>query len=122
MDQLYDQKELIFRPTDENFDVMACRTKILQIGHSFQDPLEDEVFLICDNDESRELAMIQRRDDPTLGFPSVLLIRVQPHEIAINQSAGIEFLSYSEIFVRWLMKKYPCQITNEYGDDVTDLR
>lgn len=120
MDALFDQEELIFVPRDGTFDVDRLSQRILEIGYSFRDEIDPAVFMVCMDEESREYSCKGRQEAPEEGFPYVLIIRVEPEQVMVNQFAGPEFLDYSREFVTWLVENFPCRVRNESGQDLTD--
>ncbi|MFY0569915.1 hypothetical protein ACN28E_39635 [Archangium lansingense] len=119
MDKLLEQQELYFYPLSGGFDVERVAEVIRPIGFSYQAEAEPLVFLILRDEESREACRARRQSNPTAPLPYVLLIRVQPDEIIVNQFAGPDFSPYSRVFLEWLLANYECSVHNEERTDLT---
>ena len=112
----YEQDELHFECADaSSFDRDAIAARIADLGYSFQDEADPTMFVVASDANSRDTYRERRRQDPSRGFPHVLLIRVEPGEVTVYQSATAKFLDYSREFVPWLVSHYPCRVTNEFG-------
>jgi hypothetical protein len=119
--KLANVEEIHFYPKEGSFDVEAAAAAIASIGFSYRDPHVPQMFLIFDNAESRERCREVREDDPYASLPHVLLIRVEPDEVYINQFAGERFDEYARAFVTWLLATYSCRVFNDFGKQITDL-
>lgn len=121
MTKLADIEEIHFYPKEGSFDVEAAAAASAPIGFSYRDPHVPQMFLIFDNDESRERCREAREDDPYASLPHVLLLRVEPDEVYVNQFAGPRFGDYARSFVTWLLATYPCRVFDDFGKEIADL-
>jgi hypothetical protein len=119
MDELLNQQELYFTPRSGLFDVERVAEAILSIGLSVRDEFVPSLFLLFLDEESRDVQLLRRRNNPKAPLPYVLLIQVEPDEICVNQFAGREHAEQSRTFLTWLAKNSACRLRNEEGTDLT---
>jgi hypothetical protein len=119
METLLNQQELYFTPLSGVFDVERVAEAIKSIGLSVRDEFVPSIFLIFLDEESRDVHLMRRRSDPSAPLPYVLLIRVDPGVICVNQFAGPEYAEQSRAFLTWLAKNSACRLRNEEGTDLT---
>jgi hypothetical protein len=118
-DSLFQQEELNFTPLAGDFDVDQIAGKISEIGFSFRDQDRPEFFVICAQEETRDLFQEARLQDPDSGFPMVLLITVEPRLVSVTLTAGGEYIDLARPFVEWLTQTYACKVTNDFEVDLT---
>jgi hypothetical protein len=119
--KLSDVEEIHFYPRTGSFDLAAAAAAIEPIGYSYRDKHVPWMFLVFDNPESRELCRQSREDDPAASLPYVLMLRVEPDEVYLNQFGGPRFFGYARDFVTWLLATYDCRVFNDFGTEITDL-
>jgi hypothetical protein len=119
VEPLLNQQELYFTPLSGIFDVERVAEAIKSIGLSVHDEFVPSLFIIFLDEESRDVYRVRRRSDPGAPLPCVLLIKVEPGEICINQFAGPEYAEQSRAFLTWLAKNSACRLRNEEGTDLT---
>jgi hypothetical protein len=119
MERLLNEQELYFTPLSGNFDLERVAEAIKSIRLSVRDEFVPSMFLIFLDEESRDAHLMRRRSDPSAPLPYVLLIKVEPGEICVNQFAGPEYAERSRAFLMWLAKNSACRLRNEEGTDLT---
>ena len=119
METLLNQQELYFTPLSGIFDVERVAEAIKSIGVSVRDEFVPSVFLIFLDEESRDVYRMRRRSDPSAPLPYVLLIKVTPAEILVDQFAGSDHAEQSRAFLAWLAKNSACHLRNDEGTDLT---
>jgi hypothetical protein len=121
MDELFKNDILYFLPREGEFDVQRVAAAIGEIGFAFQDEAEPSMFVVCPDEECRQKFSEARKSHPSSGYPMMLLISVHSSKIYINQFAGRDFFDYSRQFMEWLFANYQVQVTDESGNDLSDL-
>jgi hypothetical protein len=119
METLLNRQELYFTPLSGIFDVERVAEAIKSIGLSVRVELVPSMFIVFLDEESRDGVRLRRRSDPSAPLPYVLLIKVEPGEICVNQFAGPEYAEQSKTFLTWLAKNSACRLRNEEGTDLT---
>lgn len=120
MDRLLAQEELTLKPLKGRFDVGRESEAILAIPHAWRDEFVPGLFLIFLDDERRAECAEQRRNAPEAPLPYVLLIRVQPDAVLVNQFAGPEYADASRAYLEGLAARHRCTVRNEAGLDLTE--
>jgi hypothetical protein len=119
MDKLLSQQELYLSPQSGSFDTERVIEAVRPLGHSWQHPAVPAIFLIFRTETSKARCEASIARDPNGPLPYVLLIKVEPDEIVVNQFAGSDFAEYSRTFLTWLLANYACTASNEEGTDLT---
>jgi hypothetical protein len=119
METFLNQQELFFTPLSGIFDVERVAEAIQSISLSVRDEFVPSIFLIFLDLESRDEHLLRRRSNPSAPLPTVLLIKVEPGEICVNQFAGRDHAEQSRAFLTWLAKNSACRLRNEEGTDLT---
>ncbi len=119
MDKLLKQQELYLSPKQGNFDVDQVLAAVRPIGFSLQDPVVPELFMIFNSEEQRAQHAASLQANPDGPLPYVLIIKVGPDEILLNQFGGPAYAAHSRTFLTWLLAQYPCEAWNEEGTDLT---
>jgi hypothetical protein len=119
MDKLLQQQELYLSPISGSFDVEQVMAAVRPLGFALQDPTVPSIFMIFDNEVSRERCAAELKQNPEAALPYVLIIKIEPDEILLNQFAGPDYAEYSRSFLTWLLSQYPCEAWNEEGTDLS---
>lgn len=120
-EQLLDEETLDFVPRSGEFAVDAVAEAIAEIGFSFRDETDPSMFVVCSEEESRTIFQARRREDPSEGFPYVLLIQVSSGKVSVDPMPDSPLRDLARQFIDWLTSEYECNVINEFGTDLTPL-
>lgn len=124
MENWLNQEELfVTRADGGHFDVSAVAAALPEAvgagGFVLQDEFVPELHLVFRSAQEREAARVQRHSDPRGTLPYVLIVRLLPEQVSINQFCGPDYAEYSRGLLTWLTTHHACRVRNEAGVDLT---
>ena len=111
---------LFLAPRTDVFDVTEIARFVSGLGYAVEDPARRNRFAIfADQDESARFAA-NRVADPKSSLPYVCVIEVAPDCVTVYQLCEAAELEFAKQFVKWLLSRYRCTVSDDEGDDLTE--
>ena len=79
------------------------------------------LFLLCGTPAATQYARMRILTEPDEPMPPVVLIRVDPAEIQINQRADDPALVQAWEFCSWLLRTFRCAAFNAGGQNISSV-
>ncbi len=111
---------LFLEPRSGAFDVAEVSRFAAGLGHAVEDAARRNRFAIFADPAEASHFAAARAADLKGQLPYVCLITVEPERVTVSQLCEAAELAFAKQFVKWLLSRYRCSVSDDGGDDLTE--